>query len=53
MLKLGRDFEAEDWSVFCCRCLVEVVKMSLGEILRLGLIKILKLKFTYVVKMLM
>ena len=38
MLKLGRDFEADDIKYSA----VEVVKMSLDEILKLGLIKILK-----------
>ena len=31
MLKFRRDFETEVWSVFCCRCLVEVTKMNLGQ----------------------
>ena len=39
-LKLRRDFEAEDWSVFFCWCLVEVMKSE--EILKPGLVKILK-----------
>ena len=30
-LKLRRDFEAEFWSVFCCCCLVEVMKFYLGR----------------------
>ena len=24
-------FEAEVWSVFCCSCLVEVMKLNLGQ----------------------
>ena len=33
ILKFRRDFEAEAWSVFCCRCLVEVIimKSNLGR----------------------
>ena len=30
-LKFKGDFEAEVWSVFCCRCLVEVTKVNLGQ----------------------
>ena len=30
-LKFRRDFEAEDWSVFCRYCLVEVTKLNLGQ----------------------
>ena len=30
-LKLRRDFEAEILSVFCCWCLVEVMKLNLGR----------------------
>ena len=29
--KFRRDFEAEVWSVFCCWCLVEVIKSNLGQ----------------------
>ena len=30
-LKFRRDVEAEVWSVFCCLCLVEVMKFILGR----------------------
>ena len=30
-LKFRRDFEAEVWSVFCCWCLVEVLKLNLSR----------------------
>ena len=30
-LKFKPDFEADVWSVFCCRCLVEVTKLNLGQ----------------------
>ena len=30
-LKFRRDFEAEVWSVICCSCLVEVMKLNLGR----------------------
>ena len=30
-LKFRRDFEAEVRSVFCCRCLGEVMKLNLGQ----------------------
>ena len=30
-LKFRRDFEAEVWSVFCCWCLVDVMKLNLGQ----------------------
>ena len=30
-LMLRRDLEAELWSVFCCRYLIEVTKLNLGQ----------------------
>ena len=30
-LEFRRDFEAGVWSVFCCACLFEVMKLNLGR----------------------
>ena len=30
-LKFRRDFEAEDWSLFCCWCLAEIMTFNLGR----------------------
>ena len=42
-LNFRRDFEARDWSVFCCWCFVHVWSWVLVEILKLGLVKILNI----------
>ena len=34
--KFNRDAEAEVWSIFCCWCLVEVMKLNLGSKARFG-----------------
>ena len=33
ILKFRRDFEAEVWSVFCCWCLVEILKLTFDQYL--------------------
>ena len=46
-LRFRRYFEAEVWSVLCCWSLVEVIwNWILVEILKLGMVKILKFKFS-------